>query len=436
MMLAQMLMPSQAGTGTLNPTASGALKGSTSDAPNGSQAIDPIEESAPAFASLLTELKNLEALAEPAGGLDPNTLIKIRVATGAAAVGTESEDSGTNLPAPGKVMPDTATLAASPGLPTLPLETVDPANSHLMSSNPEREQDGLQMEIVVSEPKPSELQTTASGTTEPANARANPGGAEVAALLQAASVPPASTAATTGSAPTSTAPPATSAAAAGNTEAPLRAEGLMPTTTANGTGSSAQLSDGKAGSGEQQGERQTQANPASRGPTITFSLENTPSATQAAPTASATTTSGSAQVLSQPLTLLGQPAQWAQPLAERLAGLATRGANTAEIRLHPPSLGQLEVRITVANDQASVFVASGNPEVREALQQALPRLDDLLSGLGIELAESEIADRQAEGFQADAEGRQSADPETAAEPGAELRNEPAESRLGLLDTWA
>jgi flagellar hook-length control protein FliK len=94
------------------------------------------------------------------------------------------------------------------------------------------------------------------------------------------------------------------------------------------------------------------------------------------------------------------------------------------------------VRITVANDQASVFVASGNPEVREALQQALPRLGDLLSGLGIELAESEIADRQAEGFQADAEGRQSADPETATEPGAELRNEPAESRLGLLDTWA
>ena len=210
----------------------------------------------------------------------------------------------------------------------------------------------------------------------------------------------------------------------------------MSSATADTTGSGAQMSGGSASGGEQQGERPGQANTGSRGPTITFSLENTPPANLAAPTASTPAASGSVQILSQPLPLLGQPAQWAQPLAERLAGLTTRGANSAEIRLHPPSLGQLEVRITLSNDQASVFVASSNPEVREALQQALPRLDDLLSGLGIELAESEIAERQAERFQADADGRQSADPESAAEQGGELRSEPTESELGLLDTWA
>jgi flagellar hook-length control protein FliK len=440
MVLAQMLMPSQAGTGNLDPAAAGALKGSTSDAPGGIQVIDPIEENAPAFGSLLTELKNLEVLGEQASSADPNTLIKIRIETGPGAAGAQTEERGTNLPAAGKVLPDAATLPVRPGLSARPLEPVDPASTQAMLPSSELQQAELQMEIVVQEPKSSEMRITATSAAEGANAIAKSGGVEVAAMLQSSSVPPASSATISSSAPTSAAPTATSPAVTGNTDAPLRAEGLMPTTTANATGSGVQMSGGSASGGEQQGEqqgeRQTQANPASRGPIITFSLESTPTAILAAPTASATAASGFAQVLSQPLALLGQPAQWAQPLAERLAGLATRGANTAEIRLHPPSLGALEVRITVANDQASIFVASANPEVREALQQAMPRLDDLLSGLGIELAESEIAERHAEGFQANADGRQSADPEAAAEQGAELRDEPTESRLGLLDTWA
>ena len=183
--------------------------------------------------------------------------------------------------------------------------------------------------------------------------------------------------------------------------------------------------------------RQAQPNLSGRGPAITFSLEGLPSASPAtAVPPGATAASATGPALSQSLILSGQPAQWAQPLAERLAGLATRGANTAEIRLHPPSLGQLEVRITLANDQASLFVASANPEVREALQQALPRLDSLLSSLGIELAESEIAERQADGFQAGADSQTGTEAEGSGET-AEQRSDRAQNqKLGLIDTWA
>ena len=94
------------------------------------------------------------------------------------------------------------------------------------------------------------------------------------------------------------------------------------------------------------------------------------------------------------------------------------------------------MRITLNNDQATLFVASANPEVREALQQALPRLDNLLNGLGIELAESEIAERQADGFQSDADDRAGAESGGTGESSEHPDERPARERLSLLDTWA
>jgi flagellar hook-length control protein FliK len=221
------------------------------------------------------------------------------------------------------------------------------------------------------------------------------------------------------------------------------ADGQLAAAANSGAGGSAKLdAGGDRATGENQGERggdrQAQPNLNPRGPSITFSLDGLPNATLATVGTSAVPSPiTSSPLLSQSLTLLGQPSQWAEPLAQRLAGLATQGANTAEIRLHPPSLGQLDVRITLANDQATLFVASANPEVREALQQALPRLDDLLSGLGIELAESEIAERQADGFQAEGGDNQpDSEPNSGGEPGEQSSEQPGSNRLGMLDTWA
>ena len=92
------------------------------------------------------------------------------------------------------------------------------------------------------------------------------------------------------------------------------------------------------------------------------------------------------------LSLPSDKAQWTEPLAQRLAWLIHKGADTAELRLNPPHLGRVEVRISVQGDQASVWLSAANPEVREMLEQALPRLDGLLEDSGLELADAGITE--------------------------------------------
>ena len=136
------------------------------------------------------------------------------------------------------------------------------------------------------------------------------------------------------------------------------------------------------------------------------------------------------------LPLTGDPAQWPNTLSRHLAGLVTRGVNTADIRLAPPNLGHLEVRITVQQDQASVWVASANADVREALQHALPRLDSLLDNLGIRLADASVSDQQFDGFfEQQSRSDQDADAEAGGSDSLSHGHRPPE-RLGLLDYWA
>ncbi len=428
LVLAQMLMPGQASPGSQDTTASGLLNGAGS----GLQAIDSIDENSPAFASLLTELKNLEARAPAPDGLNAEALIRIRVTTQSettvqspVAAGQQAPGTGTEMPGTGKRLPGSASLPSELTDPTQAASPL-PADTDLLNA----------VEIVVPEPGSTGDAQTTAGPEErlpdlaaalTAGDKPTPGSPPAA--NSAVPVPTGSAAAGPPAA-TPTANPDPAARAIDVQPQPAAAAGVASAVTAEGSESG----DSAAG-GEQQGHRQAQANSSSRGPTISFSLEGLPSATLAAPGTAGSASAGQS-VLTQPLTLLGQPAQWAEPLAERLAGLATRGANTAEIRLHPPSLGQLEVRITLSNDQASLFVASANPEVREALQQALPRLDNLLNGFGIELAESEIAERQADAFQGEERNHSGAKARSGGEQAEQLQEKPVGKALGLLDTWA
>ena len=91
----------------------------------------------------------------------------------------------------------------------------------------------------------------------------------------------------------------------------------------------------------------------------------------------------------------------------------------------------MEVRITVHNDQATISLASANPEVREALQQALPRLDSLLNSLGIELAESEITDRQQRSF--NGETREVS--QGLGDGADDAADTTARVTVGLIDAW-
>jgi len=81
---------------------------------------------------------------------------------------------------------------------------------------------------------------------------------------------------------------------------------------------------------------------------------------------------------------------WADELGTRLALMTERGQHSASLRLSPEHLGPLEVRITVRDDQASVWFGAGNADTRAALEQALPRLRELFASQGLSLADAGV----------------------------------------------
>jgi flagellar hook-length control protein FliK len=74
-------------------------------------------------------------------------------------------------------------------------------------------------------------------------------------------------------------------------------------------------------------------------------------------------------------------------LGNRVVWMATNHHQVAELRIDPPQLGPVELRLSIAHDQASLSIASPHAAVRDAIQASLPRLQDLLQGLGINLGE-------------------------------------------------
>jgi flagellar hook-length control protein FliK len=87
---------------------------------------------------------------------------------------------------------------------------------------------------------------------------------------------------------------------------------------------------------------------------------------------------------------VGTPA-WTDELAGKLTVMIGRGVQSASLHLSPESLGPLEVRISVQNDQTSVWFGAAHAETRAALEHALPRLRELLAGQGLNLSDAGVS---------------------------------------------
>lgn len=85
--------------------------------------------------------------------------------------------------------------------------------------------------------------------------------------------------------------------------------------------------------------------------------------------------------------------QWSEALAERTAWLASQQIHSADLQLDPPELGPLQVRISVHQDQAVVSFVSANPQVRDALDQSMARLRELLQEQGMQLVDAGVSDQ-------------------------------------------
>ena len=89
---------------------------------------------------------------------------------------------------------------------------------------------------------------------------------------------------------------------------------------------------------------------------------------------------------------LGQP-RWGQAVGERVLWLAAQNVSSAELRLDPPELGPMQVRVSIHQDQASVSFSSPHPLVREALDQSATRLREMFNEQGLNLTQMDVSDQ-------------------------------------------
>jgi flagellar hook-length control protein FliK len=85
---------------------------------------------------------------------------------------------------------------------------------------------------------------------------------------------------------------------------------------------------------------------------------------------------------------------WGKALGERVMWMLGKDMQSAELRLTPPQLGPVEIRVTMQNDQASVSFTAAHPFTREALEAALPRLREMFGESNLELVDVDVSDRQ------------------------------------------
>lgn len=101
---------------------------------------------------------------------------------------------------------------------------------------------------------------------------------------------------------------------------------------------------------------------------------------------------GRSQSLEVPVRV-GDPG-WDKSLSNKILMLLNKDQQTVDIKLNPAKLGPMEVKLALNQDQASVTFYSSHALVREAVEQALPRLREMLAQHDIQLGDANVKDQQ------------------------------------------
>ncbi|MGI1970818.1 flagellar hook-length control protein FliK [Shewanella baltica] len=78
-------------------------------------------------------------------------------------------------------------------------------------------------------------------------------------------------------------------------------------------------------------------------------------------------------------------------MKQQLITMVSQGIQHAEIRLDPPELGHMLVKIQVHGDQTQVQFHVTQTQTRDLVEQAMPRLRELLQEQGMQLADSHVS---------------------------------------------
>lgn len=132
---------------------------------------------------------------------------------------------------------------------------------------------------------------------------------------------------------------------------------------------------------------------------------------------------------------------WDAELGQKVVWMINDKQHVAELRVNPPELGPLDIKLTIDDHQTTAVFASPHSAVREAVESALPRLREVLAESGIMLGNASVTADSPRDGSAYTPQRQS--PSAPAEPIADSLSArtrhptPASARgRGLVDLFA
>lgn len=104
-------------------------------------------------------------------------------------------------------------------------------------------------------------------------------------------------------------------------------------------------------------------------------------------------TNQSPAVTSSPLSIQASfySQEWGEEMGQKIVWMVKNDMQSAELRVNPPHLGPIEIRIAINNDQTSITLSSQHAPVRESLEAGAPRLKELFTEAGLNLANVDIS---------------------------------------------
>ncbi|KPD23351.1 flagellar hook-length control protein FliK [Idiomarina zobellii] len=119
------------------------------------------------------------------------------------------------------------------------------------------------------------------------------------------------------------------------------------------------------------------------------------STTQGTVAASESSSANTLQALQRPLDL--QQTEASQKLQERINIMMSKNIQRADIRLDPPELGNVQIRVNVSGEQTTVQFQVQNAQAREAIESAMPRLREMMEQQGLNLADTQVGEQARDG---------------------------------------
>jgi flagellar hook-length control protein FliK len=135
---------------------------------------------------------------------------------------------------------------------------------------------------------------------------------------------------------------------------------------------------------------------------------------------------------------------WDNQVGQKIVWMVAGKEQSASLTLNPPDMGPMQVVLSVTNDQATVTFSAAQPEVRQALENAMPKLREMMGESGIALGNATVNSGASDQRQAQ-QGEQARGHGTGGRFGnaggeAPISTAPRQVRadggIGLVDTFA